>query len=73
MKDLSLLTWNEIKEIDKSKSAVFVILAPIEEHGRHLPLATDLIEGECWSKGAMKQIETRIGLECFYLPSFPHH
>ena len=70
MKDLSLLTWNEIKEIDKSKSAVFVILAPIEEHGRHLPLATDLIEGECWSKGAMKQIETRTGVECFYLPPF---
>ena len=29
MKDLSLLTWNEIKEIDKSKSVVFVVLAPI--------------------------------------------
>ena len=71
MKDLSLLTWKEIKEIDKSKSIVFVVLAPLEEHGWHLPLATDLIEGDCWSKGAMEQIEGKIGAECYYLPSFP--
>ena len=71
MRNLSLLTWKEIKEIDKSKSIVFVVLAPIEEHGWHLPLATDLIEGDCWSKGAMRQVEGRTGTECFYLPSFP--
>ena len=46
MQDLSLLTWKEIKEIDKEKSIVFAVMAPIEEHGWHLPLATDLIEGE---------------------------
>ena len=46
MKDLGLLTWNEIKEIDKSGSIVFAVLAPIEEHGWHLPIATDLIEGD---------------------------
>ena len=71
MRDLSLLTWKEIKKIDKSKSIVFVVLAPIEEHGWHLPLATDLIEGDCWSKGAMGQIERMSSAECYYLPSFP--
>lgn len=71
MRDLSLLTWKEIKKIDKSKSIVFAVLAPIEEHGWHLPLATDLIEGDCWSKGAMEQIERMSSAECYYLPSFP--
>ena len=71
MKDLSLLTWKEVKEIDKRKSIVFVVIAPIEEHGTHLPLATDIIEGEYWSKGAMKELEQRLGVECYYLPSFP--
>ncbi len=33
MNDLSLLTWKEISEIDKAKSIVFVVLAPVEEHG----------------------------------------
>ncbi len=71
MQDLSLLTWKEIKEIDKEKSVVFAVMAPIEEHGWHLPLATDLIEGEYWSKGAMKLIESESDATCFYLPSFP--
>ncbi len=71
MKDLSLLTWQEVRDIDKGKSMVFVVLAPIEEHGKHLPLATDIIEGEHWSRGAMKALEQRLGTECYYLPSFP--
>ena len=71
MRDLSLMTWNEVKEIDKEKSIIFVVMAPVEEHGHHLPLATDLIEGEYWSRGAMKAAEEKLGVECFYLPSFP--
>lgn len=71
MRDLSLMTWKEVRETDKSKSIVFVVLAPIEEHGTHLPLATDIVEGEYWSKGAMQKLEKKLGVECFYLPSFP--
>lgn len=71
MKDLSLMTWKEIKEADKSRSVVFVVMAPIEEHGPCLPLATDLIEGGAWSRGAMEELEEKHGLECFFLPPFP--
>ena len=71
MRDLSLMTWKEIKEIDKEKSIVFIVMAPIEEHGLCLPLATDLIEGEAWSRGAMEELEMRNQIECYYLPSFP--
>ena len=71
MRDLSTLTWPEVKEIDKTKSIIFVVIAPVEEHGRHLPLATDIIEGEYWSKGAMNELERKLAVECFYLPSFP--
>ena len=71
MKDLSKMTWKEIREAEKDKSIVFIVMAPIEEHGIHLPLETDLIEGEAWSKGAMERIESATDLNCFYLPSFP--
>ena len=43
MRDLSLMTWKEIKEVEKKDSVVFVVMAPIEEHGWCLPLATDII------------------------------
>ncbi len=71
MKDLSLMTWKEIKEVDKDRSIVFAVMAPIEEHGWHLPLATDLIEGECWSRNAAEKIEGALNVECYYLPTFP--
>ncbi len=71
IKDLSLITWKEIKDIDKQNSILFVTMAPIEEHGLCLPLATDLIEGEHWSKDAMLKLEEREGYKCFYLPAFP--
>ena len=71
MKDLSLMTWKEIKELDKEKSIAFIVMAPIEEHGWCLPLATDLIEGENWSRGAMAELEKKNPVECYYLPSFP--
>ena len=71
MKDLSQMTWKEIKDINKDKSIVFIVMAPIEEHGIHLPLGTDLIEGKAWSKGSMERIETITDLSCYCLPSFP--
>ncbi len=65
------MTFNEIKAIDKEKSAVFVVMAPIEEHGLCLPLATDLIEGKRWSLDAMEEIEKTSQIECYFLPPFP--
>lgn len=56
MRDLGLLTWKEIREINKSKSIVFALLAPIEEHGWHLPLATDLIEGDMLNDNCIDSI-----------------
>lgn len=71
MRDLSMMTWKEIKEIDKEKSIVFAVMAPIEEHGWHLPISTDLLEGEYWSRNAAKIVERKLNTECCYLPTFP--
>lgn len=71
MKDLSLLTWKEVRALDKDRSIVFVVLAPIEEHGCCLPLATDLLEGEYWCRGAMEKVEAVLDAGCYYLPAFP--
>lgn len=70
MKDLSLMTWKEINEVDKDRSIVFAVMAPIEEHGWHLPLATDMVEGEFWSRNAAETLERAIDVDCYYLPTF---
>ncbi len=72
MIELFDLTWKQIAELDKSKSILFVTVAPIEEHSLHLPLGTDIYEGENWIREAAKRIEQehpeRI---CCKLPAFP--
>lgn len=72
MKQLSLLTWKEVKEESiKENSIIFVTMAPIEQHSYCLPLATDLIEGEYWCKEAMGILESEEQYKCSYLPPFP--
>lgn len=39
---LTELSWVEVEALDKNRSFVLVPLSPIEEHGPHLPLGTDI-------------------------------
>lgn len=40
---LSDLTWSAVKEYLKAKKSVILPLGSCEQHGRHLPLSTDMI------------------------------
>ncbi len=39
---LDKMTWEDVNNLDKAGSLLFLPLSPIEEHGPHLPLGTDL-------------------------------
>jgi len=56
-KEMLKICWTEIEAMDKEKTVVFIGIAPIEEHGRHLPLGVDIFETEHWMDDAMKQME----------------
>ncbi len=72
MLELINKTWKQIEKIDKSKSILFVTMAPIEEHSLHLPLGTDVYEGEHWIKETIKLIEfENPAIICCKLPAFP--
>ena len=36
------LTWQEIKRLDKNRTIVFLSISPLEAHGPHLPVGTDV-------------------------------
>ncbi|WP_162459138.1 creatininase family protein [Desulfosarcina ovata] len=41
--ELETITWTELDKINRSQALVMIPLSPIEEHGPHLPLGTDII------------------------------
>lgn len=53
------LTAKELSALDRTKTAIFLTVAPIEEHGPHLPLATDIIESE----GVARALARRLVME----------
>lgn len=66
MKELLEMTWKEIENIEKDKALVCVTVAPIEEHGPHLPIGTDIFEGEHWLSGLAERLEGRFMV--YHLP-----
>ncbi|BCK01026.1 creatininase family protein [Anaerocolumna chitinilytica] len=72
MLNLSDCTWKQIAELDKARSILFITMAPIEEHSLHLPLGTDVYEGEYWiaeAEGIINQKNPEA--VCCKLPAYP--
>lgn len=42
---LSYFTYPEIQAIDKKKAAVVLLISAVEQHGQHMPVGTDTIQG----------------------------
>ena len=67
------ISWYDLQKMNKEKTVLFVGIAPIEEHGRHLPLGVDIYETEFWMEQAIEQLdkETR-DYEFISLPIIPY-
>lgn len=57
IKDLMTQSWEDISDVDREKFTVFLGIAPIEEHGKHLPVGVDVYETESWIKGAVRLLD----------------
>ncbi|MGH9452487.1 MAG: creatininase family protein, partial [Terriglobia bacterium] len=47
---LAELNYSRVKSLDRSKTVVIFSASPLEEHGTHLPVGTDLLEAEFFSQ-----------------------
>ncbi|MFN8224284.1 MAG: creatininase family protein [Gaiellales bacterium] len=54
---LAYLTADQIASLDKEKAAVVVVIGAIEQHGPHLPVATDLALGVSLLTLAIKRLD----------------
>ena len=67
---LPYLTTNDVAALPKAQAAVIVVVAAIEQHGPHLPIATDLILGESLLTLALER--TAAQTQLWVLPSLAY-
>lgn len=57
IRDLLTQSWEDISRMEVDRFTVFLGIAPVEEHGRHLPVGVDVYETEGWIRGAVRLLE----------------
>lgn len=71
MRSILEVTWEDIDVMDKKSTIIFLPIAPIEEHGKHLPLGVDIFLTEKWQYDTIKMIEIEYDVECAIFPCLP--
>lgn len=70
--DLMAESWEDITQMNAEKLVVFLGIAPIEEHGRHLPIGVDIYETNHWIHKAAERLDSALPDYCFaILPTIP--
>ena len=69
---LEELNWKQIDSLDRDKTLFFLPLSPLEEHGPHLPVGTDLLIARDAAKEAIKLLQKKNHeLTCVLMPAVP--
>jgi creatinine amidohydrolase len=56
---LEELTWKRIDALDREHTIFFIPLSPLEEHGPHLPVGTDLLTARDAAKEAIRLVKKK--------------
>jgi creatinine amidohydrolase len=64
------MTWEEVRDVEKSRTIAILPIGAIEAHGPHLPLGTDIVIAEAMADSAAKLLAAR-GILPLLLPSLP--
>ncbi len=54
------LTWKELDSMEREKTVFLVPIAPLEQHGPHLPIGTDFFESNYITRGVGERIKVEL-------------
>jgi creatinine amidohydrolase len=67
VRQLSSMTWEEVRDLDRKTAVVVLPIGAIEAHGPHLPLSTDVIISEAMARSGSEMLGDR-GYEVVVAP-----
>ncbi len=66
------ITWPDLNALDREHTVVFIPFSPLEEHGPHLPIGTDLFVACHFAESIARRIETqRPDMTALLVPPVP--
>lgn len=69
--ELAILTWEEVRDLDRATTVALLPVGALEAHGPHLPLATDVVIAEAMARSAADKLAAR-GLGVLLLPTLAY-
>jgi creatinine amidohydrolase len=69
--ELAELSWSQVAELDLARSAVFLVSGPLEQHGPHLPLGSDLFQATLVMEEVVERV-TAAGWNALIAPPLPY-
>jgi len=70
IRELAELTWEEVRDLDRSRTVAVLPVGALEAHGPHLPLATDVVIAQAMARTGAERLAAR-GLGVVLLPALP--
>jgi len=70
IRELAELTWEEVRDMDRSRTVALLPIGAIEAHGPHLPLATDVVIAQAMARAGAERLAAR-GFSVVLLPALP--
>ena len=67
IRELAELTWEEVRDLDRSRTVAFLPVGAVEAHGPHLPLGTDNVIAAAMARAAATRLGQQ-GLDSVLLP-----
>ena len=65
------MTWEEVRDLDRSRAVALLPVGAIEAHGPHLPLSTDVVIAEAMAEAAAERL-SRAGCSALVLPTLTY-
>ena len=69
--ELAELTWEDVRDMDRSRTVALLPVGAIEAHGPHLPLGTDNVIARAMARSGATVLESR-GFHAVLLPALPY-
>ncbi|MGH7730331.1 MAG: creatininase family protein, partial [Candidatus Eiseniibacteriota bacterium] len=70
IRELAEMTWEDARDLDRSRTVAVLPIGALEAHGPHLPLATDVVIAEAMARAGAARL-ARHGLGAVLLPALP--